>query len=122
MITITSRGNWADTERFLRRDRKIADILKRYGDVGVNALSAATPVKTGKTAASWYYEIEVGAGSYSIVWHNSNVNDGEDIAILIQYGHGTGTGGYVAGRDYINPAIQPVFDQIANDAWEEVIR
>jgi hypothetical protein len=94
--------------------------LDRWGQLGVQALSSATPVDTGTTAASWNYEIHQSKGSTTLVWTNSNTNKGIPIALLIQYGHGTGNGGYVAGRDYINPAIQPVFDQIAKEAWEEV--
>ena len=88
--------------------------------MGVDALAAATPVDTGKTAASWTYEIEKKNGSYSIVWLNTNVNKYVNIALILQYGHGTRNGGYVKGRDYINPAIQPIFDKIAEDAWREV--
>lgn len=94
--------------------------LDKYGREGVAALAAATPIDTGNTAGSWVYEIVREAGSASIVFSNTNVVNGENIAILLQYGHGTGTGGYVVGRDYINPAIQPIFDKIANNAWKEV--
>ena len=86
------------------------------------ALSSATPVRTGLTANSWYYEIEHQNGSVSITFNNSNVNKGVPIAIILQYGHGTRNGGWVQGRDYINPAIQPVFDRIAKEAWEEVTK
>lgn len=90
--------------------------------MGVNALSNATPVESALTASSWYYEVESRRGYHSIRWYNSNVNQGVPIAIILQYGHGTGTGGYVRGRDYINPAIRPVFDQIANEVWKEVTK
>ena len=86
------------------------------------ALAAATPTDSGRTAESWDYKIQNGSGGYKIMWTNSNVNDGVPIAIIIQYGHGTGTGGYVQGRDYINPAMRSVFDNIADKAWEEVKR
>lgn len=95
--------------------------LKKYGDLGVNALSAATPVDSGETAQSWYYEFEVQKGRTTIVWKNSNVNDGVQIAIILQYGHGTGTGGWVEGTDYINPAIRPIFDRMRDELWKQVI-
>jgi hypothetical protein len=88
--------------------------------MGVAALSNATPVETGETANAWYYKIVRRKGYYSIRWYNSHIEDGMPIAVLLQYGHGTGTGGYVQGRDYINPAIRPIFDQMINDFWREV--
>ena len=97
-------------------------VLDKYGQAGVAALASATPVDSGITAASWYYTIERGSGTTSISFGNTNVNDGVSIAIILQYGHGTGTGGWVQGRDYINPAIQPIFDKLADDAWREVTR
>ena len=124
MIAIKAKGDFSKAEGFLNnlrtslRNRK----LEKYGQMGVDALAAATPKRTGLTAASWTYKIEQSADSASIIWTNTNRNKGEMIAVLIQYGHGTGTGGYVEGIDYINPALQPVFDKIANDAWEEVMR
>ena len=123
MISITSKGDFKNTEKFLRNAGKhrYESILKKYGQKGVDALSDATPVRTGLTADSWYYEIEKNNGSISIVWKNSNIQNGVSIAILLQYGHGTGWGGYVQGRDYIRPAIRPIFDEIANDAWKEVV-
>lgn len=122
MITIKQKGDFKKLNRYLER---LLNVIKRgeldkYGRMGVDALMAATPVDTGKTAQSWYYEVKHTNGGASIVFRNSNINDGVPIAIILQLGHGTGTGGYVAGRDYINPAIQPIFDQIANDAWKEV--
>lgn len=124
MITIMQRGSFKNTERYLRRlkDSQVFAILSKYGDIGVAALSSATPVESGTTAASWFYSIEQRPGYYSIRWHNSHENDGAPIAVLLQYGHGTGTGGYVQGRDYINPAVRPIFEQMANEAWEEVTR
>ena len=122
MIHITSTGSFNNTEKFLAKLNKneIFRVLDRYGRVGAEALSRATPLGSGETAASWSYEVVQEAGSYSIHWTNSHINAGVNIAVIIQYGHGTGTGGYVAGRDYINPAIRPVFDQILNDVWKEV--
>lgn len=124
MITITSKGNWKKTEDSLRRMQKadIAAVLNRFGALGVNALSAATPVDSGETAGSWYYSIVQRTGYSSIRWHNSNIVDGIPIAVILQYGHGTGTGGWVEGRDYIMPAIRPIFEQIAAEAWKEVTR
>lgn len=101
--------------------RSYKDTLASYGERGVKALAAATPKDTGKTADSWTYSIEEGKGTVSIVWSNTNVNKGLNIAVLLQYGHGTRNGGYVQGRDYINPALRPLFDEIANKAWEEVV-
>mgnify|MGYP000277965666 CR=1 FL=1 len=95
-------------------------ILDKYGRAGVEALSSATPTRTGVTAASWSYKINRKNGSVSLDFYNSNINKGVPIAIIIQYGHGTGTGGWVEGIDYINPAIQPLFKKLADDAWKEV--
>ena len=96
--------------------------MDKYGREGVAALSSATPMDTGKTAQSWYYEIENKNGSATLTFYNSNIQDGTPIAIILQYGHATGTGGWVEGRDYINPAIQPIFDKLAADAWKEVTK
>jgi hypothetical protein len=122
MISFESKGSFQNTDRFLKKmaKRDIYSTLKAYGEAGVNALSNATPVSTGKTADSWEYEIVKKRSSYSIIWSNTNVVNGKPIAILLQYGHGTGTGGFVQGRDYINPAIRPIFDKIAADVWKEV--
>lgn len=121
-IKVTQRGSFANIERLLARSRqtKIRSILEKYGSLGVTALSNATPVDSGLTSGSWYYEIIERPGYHSVVWHNRNVESGTSIAILLQYGHATRNGGYVQGRDYVNPAIQPVFDQLAADAWKEV--
>lgn len=124
MITFRHKGDFSKLTNWLERAKetiKVGD-LDRYGREGVAALESATPVESGKTASSWYYTIEHGSGTAKIEFANSNVNKGVNIAIILQYGHGTGTGGYVQGRDYINPAIQPVFDKIANDAWREVTK
>lgn len=122
MVTIKHRGNFNKLERFLNavRGARYLNMLDKYGQEGVKALSAATPVDTGKTAASWTYEIERSPTRTTISWLNTNTNQNVNIAVILQYGHGTGTGGWVQGRDYINPAIRPVFDRIANEAWREV--
>ena len=124
MLTIRHKGDFSKTMRFLSRAKgmNISDILNKCGQEGVKALASATPVESGKTASSWYYEIERSKTSATISFLNSHVNDGVLIAIILQYGHGTGTGGWVAGRDYINPAIQPIFDKIADEAWREVTK
>lgn len=122
MIKFRQKGDFSNLTNFLERAKNVVKIgdLNRYGREGVAALSSATPIDSGKTASSWYYKIENKNGSASISFHNSNVNEGVNIAIILQYGHATGNGGYVEGRDYINPAIQPIFDKIAEDAWKEV--
>ena len=122
MIRYRQKGSFKNLTMFLERAQKTFDVssLDKYGQQGVAALASATPVETGKTASSWYYEIIRSKGSVSISFFNSNIQNGVPIAVILQYGHGTGTGGWVQGRDYINPAIQPIFDQIANDAWREV--
>ena len=122
VISFKHRGNFKNTEQFLSNAQKanLKAILSAYGAEGVRALAAATPRDSGNTAGAWDYEIRINQASVCINWTNSNVNQGIPIAILIQYGHATGTGGYVQGRDYINPAMQPVFDKIANDVWKEV--
>jgi hypothetical protein len=122
MIVLTQSGNFNNTERFLKGAKKldIKRILESYGREGVRALASATPVDSGLTADSWGFRVTISKGSFSIVWTNSNVVKGVPIAIILQYGHGTGTGGYVQGRDYINPAIQPIFQKIADSVWLEV--
>lgn len=121
-IRFIHRGHLKATMNFLgkAKGRKYLDILNKYGRKGVEALSLATPKRSGKTSESWNYEIFHTRGGAEICWTNSNVNKGENIAILIQFGHGTRNGGYVKGYDYINPALRPVFDEIANAAWKEV--
>lgn len=115
-------GGFTKTERFLNRmkRREYLNVLDEFGRDGVQALRNATPVESGLTAESWDYEIKRTRDYTEIVWTNSNINDGVPIAVILQYGHGTGTGGYVQGRDYINPAIRPVFDKIAEKAWKVV--
>ena len=121
MITINVKGSTKRTEGFLRKNKKIKiSNLDTYGVMGVNALAAATPVDTGVTASSWNYQIVEEDGRTTIVWTNSNVVKGQNIALLLEYGHGTRNGGYVVGLDYINPALSPVFDDIAAKAWREV--
>lgn len=125
MIRFTSKGDWKTTEDFLKRVTKNGPVsissLDKFGRMGVEALRAGTPVRTGTTANSWSYEIEQGHDSITIIWSNSHVERGyANIAVLLQYGHATRNGGYVVGRDYINPAMRPLFDQIAEDAWKEV--
>lgn len=124
MIKFRQKGDFADLTKFLEKAKRGVNIstLDKYGREGVEALSSATPLDSGVTAASWYYKIENQNGAISINFYNSNVNKGVPIAVILQYGHGTGTGGWVEGRDYINPAIQPIFDRIVNDAWREVTR
>lgn len=124
MIKLSSSGDFSKTFNFLNfMDKwKVEDILQRYAKEGVSALMAATPVDSGETAHSWSYEIKTNGKSSTIYWSNSNVNNGVNIAVILQYGHGTGTGGYVQGRDYINPAIRPIFDKIAEEAWKEVVK
>lgn len=122
-IVITHKGDFTKTFRFFRklRSKKFYDKLSKYGQLGVDALKEATPRDTGKTADSWGYVVNITGTTATITWTNSNNNHGVYIAVLIQYGHGTRGGGYVQGRDYINPAMRPVFDKIANDVWLEVV-
>ena len=124
MITFRQKGDFSKLTRYLERAKEVIKLgdLDKYGKEGVDALSSATPVDSGLTASSWYYKIENKNGSATISFYNSNVNNGVPIAIILQYGHGTSTGGWVEGRDYINPAILPIFEKIANEAWEEVTK
>lgn len=124
MFSFKQSGNFNNIEKFLKfvSDVKNFPNLDRYGREGVAALMAATPVDSGKTALSWDYEIVENQGSIAINWTNSNVNDGVSVALILQYGHGTGNGGYVKGIDYINPALKPLFEKIADSAWEEVVK
>ena len=124
MISFRQKGDFSKLTSFLERAKETVYLgdLNKYGRQGVAALASATPVDTGKTASSWSYKIENNNGSVSISFENSNIQDGVPIAIILQYGHGTRNGGWVEGRDSINPAIQPVFDQIVNEAWKEVTK
>ena len=122
MIVVSSRGDFKNTDKFLRKMLRhdLYRDLDRYGREGVEALASATPIDSGVTASSWGYEIRASGGSATITWSNSHVVNGVPIAVILQCGHGTGTGGYVEGRDYINPAIKPIFDKIAENVWKAV--
>ena len=122
MISFRQKGDFSKLTKFLERAKETVYLgdLNKYGRQGVAALASATPIDSGETAESWYYEIENTKESATITFYNSNVQNGVPIAIILQYGHGTRNGGWVEGRDYINPAIQPIFDQIVDDAWREV--
>ena len=122
MINVETKGDFKKLTGFLERAKEIAKFsnLDKYGKMGVEALSKATPVDTGLTANSWYYEIKRQNGSVELVFKNSNINEGVPIAVVLQYGHGTKSGKWIEGRDYINPAILPIFDKIVDDAWKEV--
>ena len=124
MITINHYGDFKKLTNFLEKMKRMFDVsmLDKYGREGVAALSAATPVDSGKTASSWTYEIKDIKDGVALTFNNTNIQNGVSIAIILQYGHGTRNGGWVEGRDYINPAIQPVFDKIVNEAWKEVTR
>ena len=124
MISFRQKGDFSKLTRFFEKAKEVVHRgdLDKYGREGVAALASATPVDSGLTASSWYYEIVQGKGSVSIEFRNSNIQNGVPIAVIIQYGHGTGTGGWVQGRDYINPAVQPVFDKIVNNVWREVTK
>ena len=124
-IEIKQTGDFSKTFKWLEKAKAkagVESILDHYGRLGVDALSAATPVDTGKTASMWRYEIQNDSSGATISFHNDNVNDYVHIALILQYGHGTGTGGWVEGRDYINPALQPLFSELADEAWKEVTR
>lgn len=122
MISLRQKGNFSKTTNFLEKAREVVHVgmLDKYGREGVAALMSATPVDSGETANSWYYTIEQSKGSATISFWNSNVQNGVPIAVILQYGHATRNGGWVEGRDYINPAIQPIFDKIADNVWKEV--
>lgn len=123
-INFKQKGDFSKLNRYFERLKETVNIglLDKYGKAGVDALSSATPKDTGKTAASWHYEIKRQNGSVSLEFYNSNVNKGVPIAIILQYGHGTGTGGWVEGIDYINPALRPIFENLAAEAWKEVTK
>ena len=124
MISFRQKGNFKKTERYLQRVRYLAysGMLDSYGRKGVEALKSATPIDSGMTAESWYYKIDVKPNSVTIGFYNSNIQNGVPIAVILQYGHGTKNGGWVEGRDYINPAIQSIFDEITERIWKEVTR
>lgn len=124
-ITFSHKGDFSKLSKYLDRVRKAVraeSVLDTYGKRGVAALSSATPIDSGLAASSWYYEIEKSSDSVKIIFSNSDIENGFPVAIMLQYGHGTGTGGWVEGRDYINPAIQPLFDEMAEAAWKEVTK
>lgn len=123
MITVKQTGDFAKIDKFLRKmkTRDARALLERYGQRGVDLLAEATPKDSGKTSESWSYEVEVSSGRYNIVWTNSNINKGVNIAMIIQYGHGTRQGGFIQGIDYINPATQKVFEEMAQELWGEVV-
>lgn len=124
MITFRHKGDFSKFTKFLERAKEAVHLgdLDKYGREGVKALASATPVDTGKTANSWYYKIDRSGNRIALRFNNSNIQNGVPIAIILQYGHGTGTGGWVEGRDYINPSIQPIFDRLVDDAWREVTK
>lgn len=124
IVKFKSSGDFSRTERFLESmyRKKYLSQLDYWGELGVQALSSSTPVDSGSTASSWDYEVVEEHGRTTIHWTNSNINKNVNIAVILQYGHGTNHGGYVVGRDYINPALRPIFDKIAEDAWLEVVR
>ena len=124
MITFRHKGDFSKTTSFLKRAKEAVHLrnLEKYGQKGVAALASATPIDSGLTANSWYYKIVQTNQSVSIEFHNSNNQNGVLVAVILQLGHATGTGGWVQGRDYINPAVQPVFDEILEDLWGEVTR
>ena len=124
MIGFRQKGDFSKTTKFLTKLKQNVDIstFEKYGKKGVAALASATPVDSGLTANSWYYKIEKTNGSISLLFCNSNIQNGVPIAVILQYGHGTRNGGWVQGRDYINPAIRPIFDQIVKEAWGEVTK
>ena len=122
MLSFTQKGNFEKTFEFLEKAEKISreDVLNAYGEMGVAALRNATPIDSGETASGWYYTVSKTKNGYKLTWRNSNINDGKIIAILLQYGHGTGTGGYVRGVDYVNPALKPIFDDFAQAIGKEL--
>lgn len=122
MISLQSKGDFKKTEKFLKKamGRDYRKILDKYGKQGVDALVRLTPFDTGTTASMWYYEIIQNDGYISIEWNNSNINKGVNIAIILQYGHGTRNGKWVEGTDYINPALKLIFKELADAAWKEV--
>ena len=122
MITFESSGSFKKTDSFLATMLRgsVASQLDKYGREGVAALASATPMESGESAASWGYTVTKTGGSYSITWTNNHMAGSVPVVILLQYGHGTGTGGYVSGHDFINPAIKPIFDKIAENVWKAV--
>jgi hypothetical protein len=124
MITFTHKGDFNKTTKFLEKNLSpnYLDILYKYGNIGIDLLSSATPTRTGETANSWYFDIEDKNSNLKLIFYNSKMIEGVPLVILLQYGHGTRNGGYVEGIDFINPTLKPLFDQITNDIWKEVVR
>ncbi len=125
MIKLSQTGSFDNTMNFLKRAKNktnIRSVLEKYGSIGVRELAKATPKRTGMTANSWRYQLTIFDGHYTIEWINDNVNDGVNIAMILQTGHGTRNGGYVQGIDYINPALRPVFEKMSDEIWEEVTK
>lgn len=122
MIRVRSKGDFDKTTKFLEKVIVYdpVEVLTKYGEIGLEALKNATPKDTGKTSESWYYKVEAGKHETSLVFYNSNIQDGVRVAVILDVGHGTGSGGYVRGQDYIDPSIRPIFNDIANAAWKEV--
>lgn len=123
-VSFSINGPFTKTEAWLKKLQKlnqhILSVMKAQGAVGAKALASATPTDSGLAAGSWNYVVAGGGGKYTLTWTNSDVESGFPVAIMLQYGYGTGTGGYVQGQDYINPALRPIFDQIANEVWKAV--
>lgn len=124
VIKFRVKGDFNKTFSFFERALEVVHLgfLDKYGRMGVEALAAATPKDSGLAASSWYYEIERDGNRFTLKWNNSDIENGVPVAIILQYGHATKNGGWVEGRDYINPAIQPIFDQISQEAWKELIK
>ena len=122
MISLKSKGDFKKTEKFLKTSlgRDWMSVLDKFGQKGVDALRANTPIDSGETKNSWSYEIIQNGSRISIYWKNSNINQGVNIAVILQYGHGTRTGGWVEGKDYINPALKLIFDELADSAWKAI--
>ena len=122
-ISITNSGSFNKTDKFLKKmsENSIYSVLQKYGEIGVVELAAATPIDSGRTSSAWDYRVIIDRTNARVQWYNNNENQGFSVAIGLQYGHGTGTGGYVIGRDYINPTMRPIFDKIADQVWNEIV-
>lgn len=122
-ISISNSGSFNKTDKFLKKmsENSIYSVLQKYGEIGVAELAAATPIDSGRTSSAWDYRVIIDRTNARVQWYNNNENQGFSVAIGLQYGHGTGTGGYVIGRDYINPTMRPIFDKIADQVWNEIV-
>lgn len=122
-ISISNSGSFNKTDKFLKKmsENSIYSVLQKYGEIGVAELAAATPIDSGRTSSAWDYRVIIERTNARVQWYNNNENQGFSVAIGLQYGHGTGTGGYVIGRDYINPTMRPIFDKIADQVWNEIV-